>query len=212
MRLPSPPLLLISDRSQARTDLVEIVRTSFAAGCRWTSLREKDLPASAQTKLLKALLLAAKPCGARVTLHGDPRLARDAGADGVHLPAGNDPAAARRLLGRDALIGLSIHHAGETEMLEPVDVDYVLAGPVFVTQSKPGYGPALGPEGLALIVNLSPVPVIAIGGITPENAGDCLVAGAAGVAVMGGIIRAENPGEVTTQLVAALAASQPRPR
>ena len=72
--------------------------------------------------------------------------------------------------------------------------------------SKPGYGPALGPQGLTLIAKACPVPVIAIGGVTFENIPDCLVAGAAGIAVMGGVMRAENPGDAVAQLIAALGA------
>ncbi len=98
--------------------------------------------------------------------------------DGVHLAAGSDANEARRLLGKDALIGLSIHGAEEARAVDARSVDYVIAGPVFETASKPGYGPALGPDGLALIAKASPVPVIAIGGIDPENAPDCRAAGA----------------------------------
>ena len=79
------------------------------------------------------------------------RCAAAAGADGVHLPAGSDPAAARALLGRQKLIGVSIHTVTEAEGIDPSSVDYVLAGPAFETASKPGYGPELGRKGLAEI-------------------------------------------------------------
>jgi len=82
----------------------------------------------------------------------------------------------------------------------------VIAGPVFETSSKPGYGPALGPEGLALVAKTCPVPVIAIGGINPENTPDCVLAGAAGIAVMGGVMRAKDPADVIAQLIGALPA------
>ncbi len=206
MTLPAPPLLLVTDRRQARGDLAGIAEAAFAAGCRWLSLREKDLPPTEQAALLRKLLACAQKYQAAVTLHGDAPLARDAGADGVHLPAGSVVAEARRLLGKDALIGLSIHGAEEARAVDARLVDYVVAGPVFETASKPGYGPALGPAGLALIVEACPVPVIAIGGVTFENIPDCLVAGAAGIAVMGGVMRAENPGDAVAQLIAALGA------
>lgn len=212
MTLPAPPFLLITDRRQARGEIPAIAEAAFAAGCRWLSLREKDLPPTEQAVLLRRLLDGAQRYRAAVTLHGDAQLARDAGARGVHLAAGGDVTEARRLLGKDALIGLSIHGLDEARAVDAKLVNYVIAGPVFETRSKPGYGPALGPEGLALIAKACPVPLIAIGGIDPENAPDCLLAGAAGIAVMGGVMRANNPADRVTDLIAALTASQPRPR
>jgi thiamine-phosphate pyrophosphorylase len=199
--IPDPPLLLITDRHQAGGNITGIAEAAFSAGCRWLSLREKDLPATEQIALLRGLLNCARKYRAKVTLHGEAKLAREAGADGVHLAAGGNAAEARRLLGKDALIGLSIHRAEEAHAVDGKLADYVIAGPVFETQSKTGYGPALGPEGLALIAKASPVPVIAIGGIKPENLSDCLLADAAGVAVMGSVMRAKDPAEVVAQLI-----------
>jgi len=210
--LPSPPLLLITDRHQARGDICDIAEAALSAGCRWLSLREKDLPQSQQAALLRKLLDRAQQFQAKVTLHGDPALARQARADGVHLSAGGDAAAARHVLAQGALIGLSVHSVQEARSVDSKRVDYVIAGPVFETQSKPGYGPVLGPEGLALIVAACPVPVVAIGGIDPQNASKCQLAGAAGFAVMGGVMRSENPAEVVAQLIGALTTPMPQPR
>lgn len=208
MTLPIPPLLLVTDRRQARGNIIDIVAAAFAAGCRWASLREKDLPEAEQATLLREVLQRARPFGARVTVHGDPAVSREADADGVHLPASGDAAAARRLLGKDALVGLSVHSAEEARNVDAALVDYVIAGPVFLTESKPGYGPALGAEGLAAIVQASSVPVIAIGGITPKTVTDCVRSGAAGIAVMGGVMRAADPGKEVRELLDAY----PRPR
>ncbi|MEX1083284.1 MAG: thiamine phosphate synthase [Xanthobacteraceae bacterium] len=203
MTLPAPPLLLITDRSQARENILDIAVAALAAGCRWISLREKDLPEADQTALLGELLQRARPYNARVTLHGDPTTALHAKAHGVHLSAGNDAATARRILGKDALVGLSVHSAAEARKVDPAPLDYVIAGPVFETASKPGYGPALRPEGLAVIVKASRVPVIAIGGVTLQTISDCLAAGATGVAVMGGVMRAADPGKEIEKMLAA---------
>ena len=108
------------------------------------------------------------------------------------------------MLGKDALIGLSIHGVEEASNVDVKVLDYVIAGPVFDTQSKPDYGPALGPEGLALIAKACPVAVVAIGGIDPQNVSDCRAAGAAGIAVMGRVMRAENSAKVVAQLIGAL--------
>jgi len=191
--LPGPPLLLITDRRQARGDLAGVVAAACAAGCRWVSLREKDLPEAEQLALFARLRDATGPFGVVLTLHGPAALAKAAGADGVHLAAGSDARVARALLGPGALIGLSTHAPGEGR--EAADVlDYVTASPVFLTASKPGHGPALGLGGLAACVAASPVPVIALGGIDAGNAAACRRAGAAGIAVMGAVMRAAEPG------------------
>src|SRR5215472_3257338 len=112
MRLPVPPLLLISDRTQARPPLGAIVKAALSGGCRWFSLREKDLPPDERRRLLGELVELGHRCGAVVTAHADVEAVVATGADGVHLPVGNDPAAARtRLPG--ALIGASAHSASE---------------------------------------------------------------------------------------------------
>jgi thiamine-phosphate pyrophosphorylase len=204
VRLPDPPLLVVTDRAQARYPLLDVVAASCAAGCRWISLREKNLPAAKQIELAHTLRQVTRKYAARLTLHGSPALARAAGVDGVHLAAGGDVMAARKLLGADALIGLSVHAADEVADRNSGIVDYVIAGPVHPTASKPGYGPALGVEELGRIVRATRVPVIAIGGVTPDNITALVMAGAAGIAVMGGVMRADTPGEEVSALAAAL--------
>jgi thiamine-phosphate pyrophosphorylase len=210
VRLPVPPLLLVTDRSQALLPLADIVARACAGGCRWVSLREKDLPADEQIALARSLVPIAQRYGARLTLHGAADLARTAGLAGVHLAAAGDAAAARKILGPQALVGISIHSAAEAGLLDPRVVDYAIAGPAYLTASKPGYGPALGPDGLAGICRAAPVPVIAIGGIETENVGDVITAGAAGIAVMGSVMRAADPGRVIEDLLAALKSDQLR--
>jgi thiamine-phosphate pyrophosphorylase len=190
--LPLPPLLVISDRHQLRLPLEQVAEAVFAGGCRWFSLREKDLPPDERRALLRALATLGRRFGAIVTAHEDIEAVAAVGADGVHLPSGGNPAAARaRLPG--ALIGASAHSADEASALLQAGADYVTASPVFVTASKPGYGPALGLDGLARIVGRAPGPVIALGGITPQNAALCFAAGARGIAVMGEVMRSTDP-------------------
>jgi thiamine-phosphate pyrophosphorylase len=204
MTLPRPPLLLVTDRQQARVPLDEVLAAAFAVGCRWASVREKDLPPAEQIALAKCLLPIARSRQARLTLHGDPALAREAGLDGVHLSAGGNPVMARQLLGSGALIGISIHAATEAEILDPAAVDYAIAGPAYATTSKPGYGPFLGPGGIADICRATSVPIIAIGGIAADRVAQMQGAGAAGVAVMGSVMRSEDPTDAVTRLIAAL--------
>src|SRR5919112_6381372 len=109
MRLPHPPLLLVTDRRQARRPLTEVVGAALTAGCRWVSVREKDLPENEQIALVRSLLPMARRYEARVTLHGNAALAQASGADGVHLSAGVDPTSVRAMLGPGKLIGISLH-------------------------------------------------------------------------------------------------------
>lgn len=191
--LPEPPLLLITDRTLARGDLAQVAVKACAGGCRWISLREKDLPEAEQIALFAHLREATRAFGPRLTLHGTAALACAAGADGVHLSGGGHAGEARALLGPDALVGLSVHVLAEAEAADRASLDYITASPVFLTSSKPGYGPALGGAGLAAFVAASPVPVIALAGIAPANARSCRDAGAAGLAAMGSVMGAQHP-------------------
>lgn len=204
MRLPDPPLLLVTDRSQARRPLPAVVAAALDAGCRWVSLREKDLPEDEQIVVARRLLPMARSAGGRLLLHGAAALAKLAATDGVHLPSGADPAAARALLGPQKLIGVSIHTVTEAEAIDPRFVDYALAGPAFETPSKPGYGPEIGRKGLADIARAARVPVLAIGGINAARIGELIAAAAAGVAAMGGVMRAADPQQEVRGLLAAL--------
>jgi thiamine-phosphate pyrophosphorylase len=214
MKLPAPPLLVVTDRHQARLPLAEVLRAALAAGCRWVSLREKDLSDEDQIALAVTLLPIARRYDACLTLHGEAALAKACGADGVHLPAGSDAAAARAILGPTKLIGVSLHTVTEAEAIDPKIVDYAVAGPAFETASKPGYGPEIGRKGLAEIAGAARVPIIAIGGLNATRAAEVLACGPAGIAVMGGVMRAGDPGQEAKMLLAivANARAQPRPR
>jgi thiamine-phosphate pyrophosphorylase len=204
VRFPTPPLLVISDRQQARRPLEEIAGAIFAGGCRWFSLREKDLPAAERRTLLSALVALGRRWEATVTVHEDVDAAVMSGAAGVHLRSAGNPEAARHRL-PDGLIGASAHTAEEAAALLGSGADYVTLSPVFPTASKPGYGPAIGLDGLAEIIAQVPGrTVIALGGITPANAPLCLSGGASGVAVMGEVMRATNPQAVVEAMLAAM--------
>jgi thiamine-phosphate pyrophosphorylase len=204
MKLPDPPLLVVTDRHQALRPLVEIVGLALAAGCRWVSLREKDLPEDEQILLARTLLPTTRRHNACLMLHGEAALADLAGTDGVHLPSGSDAAAARKLLGAGKLIGLSIHTAAEAAAVDPATVDYAIAGPAFETPSKPGYGPEIGRKGLRELAAAAHVPLLAIGGINTVRIGDVIAAGCAGIAVMGGVLRAADPAVEVKVLTASL--------
>jgi thiamine-phosphate pyrophosphorylase len=203
VKLPAPPLLVITDRRQARRPLEELAEAIFAGGCRWLSLREKDLAAAERRTLLSALVTLGRRWKAIVTVHEDIDAAVMVGAGGVHLPSAGSPEAARARL-PDGLIGASAHSAEEAAALLSSGADYVTVSPVFVTASKPGYGPAIGLDGLARVVAQVSGPVIALGGITAANAALCLSSGAHGVAVMGEIMRAADPRAAVESILAAM--------
>jgi thiamine-phosphate pyrophosphorylase len=188
--LPTPPLLVISDRHLARTPLPDLAEAAFKAGLRWFMVREKDLDDTALDTLVGDIMARAHPYGATVTVNGNATVAARHDAGGVHLPQGHDIAEARRIVGDQVLIGVSAHDESEAREAAADGADYVTLSPVFTPTSKPGYGPALGVEELHRIAEALPIPVIALGGITGDNASACQTAG---IAILGGVMAVDNP-------------------
>jgi thiamine-phosphate pyrophosphorylase len=190
-RLPSR-LLIVTDRHQAPAPLVDVVCEAVAAGAQWIWLRDRDLPPSERRALAVALLAITRPAQARLTIGADVDLAADVGADGVQLASDAGPgavAAARTRLGADAIIGVSAHGEADVAAAQAAYADYVTLSPIFATASKPGYGPELGLAALTRAARHG-LPLLALGGITPQRVRDCVEAGAAGIAVMGDVMRA----------------------
>ena len=219
-------VVVLTDRKIAAGPLVEVVAAAVAGGAGWVVLRERDL-GYAERRALADALRAVVPPGRLIVAGPDPL-----GGDAVHLSATDQagrtgrrstpveregrypgretslafhwsapvaqPGAAVRLVGR------SCHDAGEIAGLS--DEDYVTLSPVFETSTKPGYGPALTPEGAARLA--PPVPWLALGGIdSAARARECAAAGAAGVAVLGAVMRAGDPERVVGELAGAFAAA-----
>jgi thiamine-phosphate pyrophosphorylase len=180
---------VLTDRRQAGRSLPEVIQQAVDGGARYVVLREKDLPREERAALAAALRSVLAPVQGRLVVAGPDPL----GGDAVHLTAGG-PYPPPDL----ALVGRSCHDAAELERL--TTEHYAMVSPVFPTASKPGYGPPLGIDGLARLVARSPVPVLALGGVTPGNARECVAAGASGVAVMGAVMRAADPAQVIRDL------------
>jgi len=205
--LPFPPLLVITDRRRARRPLEEVAAALFEGGCRWLSLREKDLPAEERLLLLRRLVTLGRRWDATVGVHEDVAAARAAGAGAVHLPDRAMTGAGRTRFDEAMLVGVSAHGAMRLAAAAAQGVDYATISPVFASASKPGYGPELG---LATVMALSegaPLPVIALGGIDATNVGSVIAAGASGAAVMGAAMAADDPGATIAILIARLAAA-----
>lgn len=204
---PLPRLLLLTDRHRtaaAGHDLERAVAAALTAGVPAVVLRERDLPRAQRRALAQRLRRRTEEVGAELWLGGDPDLAVEVGADGVHLPAAAPPVRAPGL----PTTGRSCHGADEVAAAVAARLDHVTVSPVAPTASKPGYGPALGAGGLtALAATAAPLPVYALGGVVAGDVDRWVAAGAYGVAVLGGILAAPDPGAATTRLLAALAAA-----
>lgn len=187
------PLLLyyISDRSQfpgtpaeQQERLLEKISECAASGVDYIQLREKDLTTRKLEQLaVKAMAAIAGNSRARLLINSRLDVALACGAHGVHLPSNSLPASeARAILMRAGqsrpIIGVSTHSAAEVRAAEAHGADFVVFGPAF---EKNGTVNRSGLEQLAALSHRS-MPVLALGGITPENAEQCLVAGASGIA------------------------------
>jgi thiamine-phosphate pyrophosphorylase len=199
------PLLVITDRHQARHPLEAIAAAIGRGGGRWLLFRDKDLAAPARRDLALRLATIADEQGFALSVSADIELAAAVGAAGVHLQAADQVAAARERLA-DAIIGVSAHSLADVVAAAAAGADYVTLSPIFLTESKPGYGLALGIESLRTAAALG-IPVLALAGVTAAKAGACLAAGASGVAVMGEVMRAQDPARVVRELVAACSAA-----
>lgn len=182
-------LVVLTDRRCAAAPLTEVVRRAVRGGAAWVILRERDLGYAARAALA-AELRSVVPPGRLIVSGPDPL-----GGSAVHL-AGPDP-----LPPGTPLIGRSWHGIEDLS-----GVDYVTVSPVYPTSSKPGYGPALGITGAAGL--RAPVPWLALGGVdTAVRAAECGAGGAAGIAVMGAVMRSEDPEQTARELSAAFARS-----
>jgi len=188
-----PRLLVITDRHGAAHPLEAIADAlCVPGGAPWLLFRDKDLPFMERRLLGTALREIARSAGALFSVSADLGLAFGLRADGVHLQRLDHIPAARGKLGPGAAIGFSAHSVAEVSSAKDAGADYVTLSPIFPTASKPGYGPALGLEAIREAAKAG-IPVFALGGVLPENAASCREAGAYGVAVMGAVMRAEDP-------------------
>jgi len=170
--------------SAALACVVEQARRAAAAGVDLIQIRERDLEAAALAALVAEVVAVTRGSVTRVVVNDRIDVALAAGADGVHLRGDSVPVeAARRLLAAPRLVGRSVH--GIEEARSASGADYLIAGTVFSSASKPGAAELLGLAGLRAIVRATPIPVLAIGGITADRIADVLATGAAGIAAIG---------------------------
>ena len=224
----TPILCYVTDRrslspTAAGSDsaLVEKIEAVAAAGLDWVQIREKDLPGRELAALTRESV--ARRSTARIVVNDRLDVAVSESAGGVHLGEASlpvvdvakwvnrsesgvvvsDHGAASQFpvaASGDFLIGASCHSLDGAKAAVRGGADYIFFGPVFATPSKAKFGEPQGAEKLAMVCSAVPVPVIAIGGITLENAGECIAAGAAGIAAIRLFQDASNPAHVISNL------------
>ena len=169
---------------EVRERLVEQAQWAVRTGIDIVQAREPDLDTADLVALVRALVGLSRGSGTRILVNDRVDVALACGADGVHLRQDSLPAdAVRRIAPADFLISRSVHDVAGALAAGPVD--YLIAGTVFPTRSKPIHSPLLGLDGLAEIVRHAAMPVLAIGGITRERLDDIAATGAAGIAGIG---------------------------
>jgi len=208
-RFPAAPVIcLVTDRRRltpsARTGEEEVrgleafLAAAVEAGVDVIQIRERDLAARVLFRIVRDLTALALRSSTSVLVNDRIDVALAAGAAGVHLRSDSPPVADTRVLMGDRLVGRSVH-PGE-DLRAHRDADYLLFGTVFETPSKDDASPIAGLKALSDAASSSAIPVLAIGGVTPERAKACRRAGAAGVAAIGVFLpEGRGPGSLGIQ-------------
>lgn len=177
--------LYITERTTlpAGTTLLDAIARSLHHGPDWIQIREKDLSARELFELVRSAISLANPRKVKFLVNTRVDVALAAGAHGAHLPAGSPgPGIWRDIVPPGFLFGVSCHSLDEVRRASQEGADYAVFGPVFAPISKPSAVPPLGLDQLARAASAVSIPVLALGGITLENAHLCIEAGAAGIA------------------------------
>lgn len=197
-RLRLPRIYPITDARISQISHAEQVTLLSDAGATFVQLREKNLPALDFYNDVKAALTVARQRDVTLIINDRADVALAAGAPGVHL--GQDdlpPEAARNLLGDDAIVGFSTHNVAQAIAAAEFPVDYIAIGPIFETGTKANPDPVVGLDGLRAVRKaIGELSLVAIGGITIENAASVIEAGADSVAVISALLSG-GPSEIS---------------
>lgn len=195
-------LYLVTDRDLSLgRSLEEVVSEAVAGGVTVVQLREKDASTGEFVELARRLMAMLKPFGVPLIINDRVDVALAVDADGVHIGQSDMKYEdARRLLGPDKIIGLSVESFEDIEAANALDVDYVGISPVYGTPTKTDTAEPFGLEGLRKAVAMSEHPNVAIGGMNAKTIGEVVAAGADGVAVVSAICSAEDVREAATEL------------
>jgi len=202
-------LCLVTDRTQTRgRDLTAVVGECLAAGLPAVQVREKDLGAGDLAFLCRRIRALTLNRRALLIVNDRVDVALAVGADGVQRTSTSLPVEdIRAIVDKRLRIGVSVHSLEEAVEAELKGADWVIFGPVYETPSKLPYGPPQGVSRLERVAATVRLPVLAIGGITPERVGEVRSAGASGVGVISAILSAASPAAATRRFLEALEAS-----
>ena len=170
--------------SKEFASVLKLVAAAVAANVSLFQIREKNLKARVLEELTVKASEVTRPSRTRLLVNDRADIARAAGADGVHLTTQSLPTAVvRRTFGSGFLIGVSTHSVEDARAARDADADFAVWGPVFATASKRSYGKPFGTTELAAVAkDVAPFPILALGGVTIDDAKDCFAAGAGGIA------------------------------
>lgn len=196
-------LCFIADsEAAAGKDILRLAVEAAAGGATIIQLRGKTWTDQKFLRIASELARVLRPKGIPLIINDRADTAFLCRADGVHLGQDDIPlAAARKILGKKALIGVSVCTPAEAAAAEADGADYLGAGPIFPTLSKLDLPPLLGLAGLREIRARVQIPILAIGGVTAPNAADVMDAGADGVAVISAIASAADPRRAASELI-----------
>lgn len=202
MKPESLSLYLVTDRTLSKgRDLEYIVKEAVKGGVSMVQLREKDCDTGRFIELAGSLKKELSPLGIPLIINDRVDVALAVDADGVHIGQSDMPyEIARKLLGPDKIIGLSVENIDDLLKANELDVDYVGISPVYDTSTKTDTAPAFGLKGLKDAVRLSLHPTVAIGGMNAETAAEVMMTGCDGIAVVSAISSADSPSEAAGQL------------
>jgi len=203
--LQAPYVLTDSSLSPGRSH-IDIARAALAGGAGVIQLRDKGLSAESQAPIAREIACMARAAGGILIVNDHVDVVRDSGADGVHLGR-SDMAigAARDRLGPETLIGASASSVDEAVAAKRDGADYIGLGPIFSTSSKPDAGAPAGVQLIAEVRRAVRIPIVAIGGLTADNIGEVLRAGADGAAFISAVVSADDPEAATRRLASAMA-------
>jgi thiamine-phosphate pyrophosphorylase len=184
---------------------LDAVAAAVAAGAPVVQVRAKGCTDRELHDFARAVVELCAPAGTTCLVNDRVDVALAVGAAGTHLGAGDLPlAAARRIAGPGHLLGGTAREPRLARRLVAEGADYLGVGPAYPTRTKTGLPDALGPAGIRAVAEAVDVPVIAIGGVTAARVAELLAAGANGVAVVGAVSGAADPGAATRELLRAL--------
>lgn len=205
MRLVLPKLYVILDAALIPSDELDLALKLADAGMRLLQYRNKLAAPRQVFETAKRLASHLGPRGVSFIVNDRPDIAALAGAKGVHVGQEDlDAEGARRVVGADKWVGVSTHNLEQFRNAVATSADYLAVGPIFPTVSKRTPDPTVGVEFISNVRTLTQKPIVAIGGITLDNAVQVMKSGADAVAVMSDILRAGDPVERASRYLAVL--------